>query len=88
MPIVLKKYVEYKDDGRVQQIGAALTHEQEKPGETAPLDESRRDPDPEGDQPLQNPNSKGEKQRAEEKAVEEKEKVFVEETVDTRFERV
>ena len=81
VPSVLKKYVEYKGDGRVEQIGTALTHEPEKPGGTAPLDESRGDPGPEEDQPPQNPISKGAKKRADKKAVEEKEEVFIEKSL-------
>lgn len=63
--LVLKSYVKYKDDGRVQQIGAASTQEQEDTVETALLDESREDPSPEGDQPPQEPRSKTVKKRAE-----------------------
>ena len=81
VPNVLKQYVEYKGHGHVQQIGAALTDDQEKQGGTAPLDDSRGDPGPEEDQPPEDPISKGAKKLAAQKAIEEKEELFMEKTL-------
>ena len=109
VPSVLKQYVEHTGHGHVQQVGAALTHDQAKPGGTAPLDESKGDPGPEEDQkpggtapldesrgdagpeedqPPKNPSSKGAKKRAEKKAVEEKEEVFIERTLQQLADKV
>ena len=88
VPSVLKNYVMCEDNGRLQKTDAALGQEEDNHLLAAPLDESKGDPNPEGDPPLGKPHQKAAKKRAEKEAVEAKEDVFVEKTLEQLTDRV